>query len=754
MLSRGGGVAAFQRVVTRVADLPSPLDAQPGDRIIVRETEEVYGLNSTTRMWEVIGTLKKVGGRKPEELAEHLDGRDNPHRTTLQQVLAESPSADVPNGLTLRGGHKPVVRITGSGTAIRIGDESGELEGLVWANADLSTKTLLRLLVRGVDQFVVSADGSVVSNGSAHFAGGFKGPALFEDEITASEGLFGAKGYDLVLGSDRSVVVRIAGDDLFVISQGGASLSGSLDIQRDLGIGGLVLSNLNPQGKLSLGVQQARWESAALRSLDLAPSAEQSAITVKVQASSKRPALIVQSDAPGDVFALTSSGDLGMGTDSPERRLDVRGTGIVVGPGKARVSLNSALSFNVGVDGKPQDAALASWTIVPGGEQDTFLVTRRSTAGSKNLIQATDAGITLGASTIVSGDLTVSGDLVLGGVSGHGDQSITFSNAGTAYDAASHAFSGSVTITTSSTVPFQVGNALCVKDGDLIGSGLLGTFESPWAAAVFSHNVAIGDTFYCDGVIKAETPILIDAPALSIGSQLNMSGALTQVNILDVLEVRGAGGALVFGVGQYPGITFEGDTPASLYGFGHAEFDSADGAVDPALVVRQTWTKGGRYTASTIEVTDEGSASDSVLADYLVNGRRVAAIHKDRMQLAGTLNVGGLGFNKLQEDLHLDGPRAETKFKIPSGVRVEAVVVQVLGSISGARFIQVGDSADSDRFASPSTELAAGSIIRGLNHCDRGLSVQKTAGPVVVSADAPATGRVRVTVFYVDPHSL
>ena len=122
MLSRGGGAVAFQKVVSKVSDLPSPLDAEPGMRIIVRETEEVYGLNATTRMWEPIGTLKKVGGKKPEELAAHVDSKDNPHATALQDVLEVGATAKV-KGEILITGKSVALRLLSGTSALRVGPD-------------------------------------------------------------------------------------------------------------------------------------------------------------------------------------------------------------------------------------------------------------------------------------------------------------------------------------------------------------------------------------------------------------------------------------------------------------------------------------------------------------------------------------------------------------------------------------------------------------------------------------------------------
>lgn len=744
MLSRGGGVAALQRIVTRVADLPSPLDAQPGERIIVRETDEVYGLNVNTRMWEVIGTLKKVGGRRPEELGAHLDSKENPHVTSLQQVLAAGADATT-DGVTLRGGPKSVLNLHGNGSVLRVGPDDGNLDGVIWVNGGARTTkdAFIRFLRNKVDQFVVEGDGTVVSTGSASFAGGFRGPAVFDDEITASEGVFGAKGFDLVLGSDKAVIVHVAGGPVLHIDDRGALIGGSLEVSRDLTLGGQIAANLNPSGKRHLGAAVARWESASIKSLDLAPDGVSPAIKIAMAANAQGHALIVATNAPGDAVVLTSNGALGLGADAPERRLDVRGDGLVVGNGPARISIDTVIGFNRGADGKPKDASVPMWAVSPGAN-DIFSVSRKGDV----LLSVRESEIQLNKKAVVAGDLSVKGALQIAGVSSlDGKSGVSFDRTGTTYSSVKHSFVGGVSIDG----PFSAGS-VSLNGDNLLGRGSLGSEESPWFSAHLSSLLQVDGLSFVDGAILHEKGIVIKTPILSIGSQLHMDGALAEIHVIDVLEVKGGGANMIIGVGPYPGITFEGEKPATMYGLGHVAISSR-GSNEPALSVEQTWGKG-TFGAFEVSVVDEGSDPASTLADYTVNGKRVAAVRKDRVEVAGSLHVGGLAFKKLQEDVRLDGPRAETSFKIPAGVRVEAVVVTILETLSGARFVQIGDASEPDRFAGPSTELVGGSTIRGLNHCDRGLSVQKVAASVVLSADAPATGRVRVTVHYVDSAAL
>jgi hypothetical protein len=128
-----------------------------------------------------------------------------------------------------------------------------------------------------------------------------------------------------------------------------------------------------------------------------------------------------------------------------------------------------------------------------------------------------------------------------------------------------------------------------------------------------------------------------------------------------------------------------------------------------------------------------------------------ASFSKSGLALTGSLSVGGLAFKKVVENLKLNGTATQTKFQLPVGVRVEAVIVKLTSAVTGARFLQVGDTSDPDRFATPCTNLKAGSLIRGLNHWSQGRAVQKVSSPVVVSADESASGTVQVTIHYVDP---
>ena len=73
----------------------------------------------------------------------------------------------------------------------------------------------------------------------------------------------------------------------------------------------------------------------------------------------------------------------------------------------------------------------------------------------------------------------------------------------------------------------------------------------------------------------------------------------------------------------------------------------------------------------------------------------------------------------------------------------------VADDLKGARFWLAGDASSADRFIGATTKLQAGQVVKGLNHCDRGQSVQQADGPVVITTDAPATGKLHVAIFYV-----
>lgn len=721
MLSRGGGGAAMQKIVATVNDLPSPLDANPGERIIVRKTQEVYGLDATTRMWTVIGTLKKVGGKRPEELAAHIDNQGNPHKTTLQDILDVSQSVKVTKEIAFEGKADALLRLMGTRSALRWGQDAGDPSGIIWVNTGPGKPTAVRVVnPDGDDQFVVDADGSVKSKGSASFAGGFSGEAHFDDEITAAEGLYSAEGYDLVLGGDKGVVFRVGGRERAILTDTELATKGRLVVGGDLSLGGAIQSNLTPRGDRTLGTDKARWKSAAIGSLDLAGP-----LLLRVPANAKKAPLQVSGAVPGDSTILTAGGELGLGTDAPERRLDVRGDGLVVGSKAARISINEKICFNKGADGKAQDPSLSVWALTLGTHRDEFIVARN---GSK-LLCVGEAGGELSGDLKVGGNLVVTGQLSLGGVSGLSGQSILFAKKRSTYTAQLHSFSGQMFVESEATVPFAVGEALVVDDGNVLGSGTLGTHSNGWAAAYIKETLAVGATMVTDGAISHHGDLTLNAPVVVVGPELRITSKAPKVSVLNELRLEGSGGAAVFSMGGPAcGLSLEG----------------------------KSWALDGvtSLKAGSVQTASAVIDGDGVLADFKDNGHSVASVSKAGLRLTGGLQIGNLAFKTVKEELTLSGQGTRTKLELPAGVRIEAVVVKVLNDVTGARFLQIGDQGDPDRFAGPSTSLKAGSVIRGLNHWGQSRAVQKVKGPIVLSGDAAASGKVLVTVHYVDPAAL
>lgn len=92
---------------------------------------------------------------------------------------------------------------------------------------------------------------------------------------------------------------------------------------------------------------------------------------------------------------------------------------------------------------------------------------------------------------------------------------------------------------------------------------------------------------------------------------------------------------------------------------------------------------------------------------------------------------------------------SETVMDIPAGVIVLAVPVRVTTVIPTATTFDVGSGADADRFAA-SVAVAANTTSPGTL---AGAYYNATATPVTITpsvAPAAATGRVRVTIFYIE----
>ena len=689
-LSRGGGAVAFQKVVNTVADLPSPLDAEPGMRIIVRETEEVYGLDKTTRMWSVIGTLKKVGGKPPEELAAHLDAEGNPHGTALQDVLEAGASAKVTKEIVVTG-RATTLRLLAGTSALRVGGDVGTTDGVLWVNVGAGEKTILRAVNGKGDDMLVLSTGGIVSGGSATFYGGFKGPANFEDEITAAEGVRGAEGFDLLLAGDKGVVLQVGGRIGAHLSKSGLKLTGSLDVSGGLVLGGTIGSSLNPNPAvkgLSLGVSAARWASAAVVDLDVA-----GALVLQVPANSKRAPLQVRGSAPGHGTTLTPQGNLGLGTDAPEERLDVHGS-VLIGTSDARLKLS----------GNGVSCADTVISLADG-------VTLQSKG--KTLLQSNAEGTVISGDTEVQGDLVVGGKLAMGGISGLKGESIAFSVGTTSYRAALHKFVGPLKLDATGPRPLEL-PGLTVENGNLLGDGnIVG-----WKSAQLSERLVIGATTLADGAIASPDGLTVKGPRLVADTLLLRKGLIKS----NVLRLEGGGGSAEFTMsGPMCGLTLEG----------------------------KHWVIEG-----VSQLTSDNVVSKSLKVDgnaQFCDGK--ATLANGSLALAGGLTVAGLSLKSHSEVLDLSSG-GRTKFEIPAGVRVEAVLVKLKTDVVDVRFLQVGDLVDADRFASPSTELKAGSLIRGLNHWSQSRMVQKVKGPIVVSGDGTALGVVTVTVHYVDPAAL
>lgn len=92
---------------------------------------------------------------------------------------------------------------------------------------------------------------------------------------------------------------------------------------------------------------------------------------------------------------------------------------------------------------------------------------------------------------------------------------------------------------------------------------------------------------------------------------------------------------------------------------------------------------------------------------------------------------------------------------LPANSIIQAVTALVTTALEGVVDWAIGDESISDRFADPSSVLAAGTRVVGLNHIDNTNSSpvlgarQTVAGKVVITtSDTPTAGVVRVVVYY------
>jgi hypothetical protein len=700
MLSRGRP-SAFQKIVNRVSDLPPTLDAEPGSRIIVRETEDVYGFNALTRMWELIGTLKKVGGKRPEELAAHFDSISNPHKTSLQSVLDNGTIADVTQEIAITGKASSLRLLSGT-SAIRVGKDAGNKDGTFWVNAgnQKSDKIILRVVdFTGKDQIVLTGDGSLKLSGFADFDGGFKNSVYFDDKITVSEGVYGVDGYYLLVGGDKGVAFRVAGADIASFTQKLFKCNLDLEVSGNLKVRGRIGADLLPNDNLQLGSQNARWAKAAVVDLDVS-----SQLTLRSPPNSNNPPLQIIAAAPGHGVTITHHGALGLGTATPEARLDVKGD-ILIGLGERRLKLSGDV------------ISCGPWCI---GYKDDLNISRNG----ENVIRSTGAITSISGSVKVDGSLVVGGNISLKEITGINKQVLTFNDNGkTVYKAKSHQFNGPISIDASKIdSPFTIkSNENLVfaisQDGTLLGK-MLGTDDDMWDKGYFETATIVGTTSYESGRISNPGNFLIDAP-LSVVSSLHISGSLPSIDVSNKLRLVGDCGSVNFSMGGPTcKLSFEG----------------------------KSWEIDGvsKITADGMTVKDFTVIGNTTLC----NGN--ASFNKKGLALTGELNVGGIVFKKVVENIELTGTAASTKFQIPVGVRVEVIILKLETNIIGARFIQIGDINNPDRFASPSAALKSGNIIRGMDHWNQSLVVQKVASPVVISTGAPTFGKLQVTIHYVE----
>jgi hypothetical protein len=757
-----GGSIVETKVVQKIADLPSPLSMQGDERFIVKEDDGVYAINRKTNTWECVGSVKKVSGRRPEDLAAHLDSKANPHGTNLQQTYETDPHVAVTEKageLTLEAA-SPAVKallrlLSKGGAALKIGADAGKLASPIWINAGKKGQKTPQVAV--VDEVgnpvaLIDSDGNIELAGAATIRGGFKGKAAFEDELTAAEGVFGAEnpegdGYALELGSGKAKgktgpVVLSPGrkQKVFVTETGlgvGAEPKAALDVAGNVKFTGFLQADASPDEdkKYVVGSAKRRWKGVFAGTLDLDPSADATVLALKMHAAQTKPVLHVSKQSEGDVLVLDGDGKLGVGAPKPERSLDVRGSGIAIGTpvGKARATLAESkdgevvLSYNVGTDGLPADSSQVSWAVTPGGRSDYFAVQRRAKGGEwQSLLYVTPSG------AMISGGLhvhelqapTVQADKIL---SANG--SIEFGEK-INYKGKDHVFTGksaAFELEDDSAFEVSVGPRLLlgVHKNAVIGSGSLGAPDAPWSAAHIADELTVGGMSVKAGTIESDT-LELSAKKGAVGVRQNLALLDPKFNVVYAKSGR------VSIVSDIPEKTIWLDAGKKSYGL-HFSNGGAQITGVSDLAVQQLGTKN---------VVVEGQAI------FGAQEKPTAIVTPDGMAVNGSFAVNGLGFQKLEEDVTLSGARTETKLKIPAGVRVEAVVVTVIDDVRGARFWQAGDASSSDRFISATTKLQAGSVVPGLNHCDRGQSVQQADGAIVFAADAPATGKLHVAVYY------
>lgn len=772
-----------RRVVEKVADLPSGLNAAAGEEYIVRENEAVYGLDDK-RQWVQTGSYAKHSAVKAEHITAHLNAKGNPHKTTLSDILAEGSEVELQRDLVLKGRGVRVQPKPGT-PGVAIGETGKKAEAAIaLGSGRKGSKTPLvgiYELENGEPIFLLDGDGNLNSQGEVSFAGGWRGDLAVSGAIKAKGleaetelGLAGEK-VAFATGKKGARKLLLALDDQ-------ASVLGNLSVAGDLELRGSLKNDVIPASpdKL-LGGATKRWRNVFARGVNIEAldGVDEPLIAVKSKAKRKAHLIELGLDTPGDLFALTANGLLGLGTAAPRRHLDVRGGAAFGDDGSFEIidvtEAGVELGFNFNEKEAPADPATVAWRIIPGNKtRDYFEVLRHGVGKDQNwssLLRLEKNFAEIGTNLTVKGDARAETAIIEAITDPEEKNIFRFAPEGVSYSSIKHKFDSRL-LKGSKDAGFELdvvdegsddaadllrvllgGSAKfrVLKDGSLVAVGAnIGGITSRWNNAYLAGELQVGKrTVIADGVLgtnDGDLELLPKTGVIGLSGSLKFRGPASEIYADPTTE------RLVI-IGEEE-ITFDvsGDHAAIIFSGKGGTLENVrkiSGKTSAAAILdfEQTRTKDKTSTGLVLDVEGRG-AIDSSYMKVTQDGKLVLNLTEDELRVGGALNVGGLVFDKVEGVVDLAGERS-LETLVPDGAFILAVLATPITSIDGCAYFTLGVDGHHELFAGASTKLAAGQTTRGLNqHRTNPIA---TGDPITVFADPAATGKFKVVAHYLNP---
>jgi hypothetical protein len=312
---------------------------------------------------------------------------------------------------------------------------------------------------------------------------------------------------------------------------------------------------------------------------------------------------------------------------------------------------------------------------------------------------------------------------------------------------------------------YQTAIELDGANGVTIIGGLISRANDIDSGTAAGNAILVGNTTACTGVLIANCTIANSYSGVTIGATASQRVTYIRGHI----DTIGAGGewtdnstaAVTSGTNsgnmRIDGNVFpEGVTVKQADAGGVAlriwNTDSSNSEASPRI----TFRPGGASQASLDSfIHSDSSGNVQILNDSSVI---IASFLQSLGWRQYTANSGEWRLGQASENLTLStgGTTTDTSASLlPANSIIEAVVARVTTTITTATNWALGDSAQSARFLTATTDLTSGTTKVGLNHADPTVAssnlgpVQSSAAPVrVTTTGTPGAGAIRITVFY------